>query len=183
MRTLTASYFMSLDGVIDAPQDWHFPYFSPEAIEIVETANAGVDALLMGRKTYEEWRAFWPHQSGSPMADFINSTPKFVASTTLAELDWAPSTLLSGDVVAAVAELKSRTGGRIAINGSGTLTRHLLRAGLVDELQLLIHPLVVGMGKHLFEGGGGPVGLELVTRQVFPNGTAYQTYAPAGRAA
>lgn len=182
MRTLTASYFMSLDGVIDAPQDWHFPYFSPEAMAIVETANAGVDALLMGRTTFEEWRAFWPHQSG-PMADFINSTHKYVASTTLTDVDWAPSTLLTGDVVAAVAELKSRPGGRIAINGSGTLTRHLLRAGLVDELQLLVHPLVVGAGKHLFEDGGQPVGLELVTRQVFPNGTAYQTYTPADRAA
>lgn len=182
MRTLTASYFMSLDGVIDAPQDWHFPYFTPEAMAIIETANADVDALLMGRTTFEEWRAFWPPQSG-PMADFINSTHKYVASTSLAELDWSPSTLLTGDVVAAVADLKRQDGGRIAINGSGTLTRHLLRAGLVDELQLLIHPVVVGAGKHLFEGGGGPVGLELVTRQVFPNGTAYQTYAPVAQAA
>ncbi len=179
MRTITASFFISLDGVVDAPQAWHFPYADPEVMSVVDEATRGVDALLMGRRTYEEWKAFWPGQGGFPMADFINSTHKYVATTTLAELDWGPATILGDDVTARVAELKAGRGGGIAVNGSGTLTRHLLRAGLVDELHLLVHPVVVGAGKHLFEDGGASVGLDLVDHRAFPNGVTYQVYARA----
>jgi dihydrofolate reductase len=182
MRTLTASYFMSLDGVVDSPQNWHFPYADPEPMGIVEAATKGVDALLLGRRTFEEWKAFWPQQTGFPMADFINSTHKYVATGTVTDPGWAPSSVLSGDVVARVADLKDTDGGRIAINGSGTLTRHLLQAGLVDELHLLVHPVVVGSGKHLFEGGDAPVGLQLANQQTFGNGVTYQVYRPAGAA-
>ena len=183
MRTISASYFISLDGVVDAPQEWHFPYVTPELMSTIDTAIKDVDALLMGRQTYQEWQAFWPHQAGFPMADFINNTHKYVATSTLSDLEWGPATVLAGDVVEAVADLKAQPGGKIAINGSGTLTRDLLRAGLVDELHLMVHPLVVGTGKHLFQDGGSAVGLGLVDQQSFANGVTYQIYAPAPPAA
>ncbi|WP_149263539.1 dihydrofolate reductase family protein [Actinomadura sp. K4S16] len=183
MRTITASYFISLDGVVDAPQEWHLPYADPELMSVVGAATEGVDALLMGRRTYEEWEAFWPHQTGFPMADFINDTHKYVATTTLTDLGWGPSSVLGDAVITRIADLRNRDGGRIAINGSGTLTRHLLRAGLVDELHLLVHPLVVGTGKHLFEGGGAPVGLRLADQRTFGSGVTYQVYEPVAPAA
>jgi dihydrofolate reductase len=179
MRTLFASFFISLDGVVDAPQDWHFPYASSELMGVVDDATEDVDALLMGRRTFEEWKASWPGQSGYPLADFINGTHKYVVTSNGEDLGWAPSTVLSGDVLAAVADLKAQPGGRIAINGSGTLTRHLLSAGLVDELHLLVHPIVVGTGKHLFEHGTAPVGLELIATRTFANGVAHNVYVPA----
>jgi dihydrofolate reductase len=183
MRTVTASFFISLDGIVDAPQDWHFPYATPELTEVVEEATRGVDALLMGRRTYEEWQAFWPTQAGYPLAEFINGTHKYVASRSLSRLDWGPATLLSRDVVDRVAALKEEAGGAIAVNGSGTLTRHLLRAGLVDELHLLVHPVVVGTGKHLFEEGAETVPLALASHRTFANGVTHQVYRPAASTA
>ncbi|MBL7497909.1 dihydrofolate reductase family protein [Frankia sp. CNm7] len=179
MRPLTAHYFVSVDGIVDSPQDWHFPYANPEVMSVVGEATAGVDALLMGRRTFEEWRAFWPGQSGFPLADFINNTHKYVVTGTLSDPGWGPATILAGDAVPAVRDLKDQPGGRIAINGSGTLTRALLRAGLVDELHLLVHPVVVGAGRHLFEDGGAPVGLDLAAQRTFGNGVTYHVYKPA----
>ena len=183
MRTITASYFISLDGIVDAPQEWHFPYANEEMMQVVGSATEGVDALLLGRHTFEEWKAFWPSQAGYPLADFINNTHKYVATTTLTDLGWGSAAILEGDVVAAVADLKQQPGGKIAINGSGTLARHLLAAGLIDELHLMVHPLVVGKGKHLFQDGGTPVGLELAEQTAFSNGVAFHIYRPASNAA
>ncbi len=183
MRTITASYFISLDGVVDAPHEWHFPYANDEVMAVVGAALDGVDALRLGRHTFEEWKAFWPGQTGFPLADFINGTHKYVATTTLSDLEWGPATVLARDVVGAVTELKAQPGGKIAINGSGTLTRDLLRAGLVDELHLMVHPLVVGSGKHLFQDGATAVGLGLLDQQNLANGVTYQVFAPASPAA
>ncbi|MFD0575942.1 dihydrofolate reductase family protein [Dactylosporangium darangshiense] len=179
MRIITASFFISVDGVVDAPQEWHFPYANDDVARVVSHATRDVDALLMGRHTYEEWNAFWPTQRGYPLADFINGTHKYVASDTLTDLGWGPASVLSGDVVAHVAALKNSEGGNIAINGSGTLTRHLLQAGLIDALHLLVHPIVLGAGKHLFEAGTAPVGLSLQSQESFDNGVTYQVYTPA----
>jgi dihydrofolate reductase len=179
MRSITASYFISLDGVVDAPQTWHFPYANDDVMRVVSEATKDVDAILMGRHTFEEWKAFWPAQSGYPLADFINGTHKYVVSDTLTDLDWGPSTVISGDVVARVADLKNSEGGNIAINGSGTLTRHLLQAGLIDALHLLVHPVLVGAGKHLFEAGTAPIGLSLEFQESFDNGVTYQIHRPA----
>ena len=179
MRSLAAHYFISLDGVVDAPQDWHFPYANADLMDVVAAATQGVDALLMGRRTFDEWKAFWPHQSGFPLADFINRTHKYVATSTATDLGWTPATVLPGDVVDAVADLKTQRGAGIAINGSATLTRSLLRAGLVDELHLLVHPVMVGTGKHLFEDGGDPVSLELVHHRCLSNGVTHHVYKPA----
>jgi len=178
MRTLSAHYFISADGIVDSPQTWHFPYVGPEVEQILDTATTGVDALLLGRHTYEEWEAFWRGQSGFPFADFINDTPKYVASSTLTSVDWARSELLQGDVTEAVHRLKQQPGGRIAMNGSGTLLRSLLIAGLVDELHLLVHPIVVGSGKHLFEDGSQPLGLALASQRTLDGGVLYLTYTP-----
>jgi dihydrofolate reductase len=179
VRKLVASFFISLDGVVDSPQDWHSPYMDDE---IAGAIGAGMRAetIVLGRRTYEEWAAFWPHQpSDGAMADYINRTPKLVASTTLDRLEWETSSLIDGDVVEALTELKKQDGGEIAINGSGTLVRALLEAELVDELRLLIHPVVVGQGKHLFEGGGEPKGMQLAESQTFGSGVLNVTYRPA----
>ncbi|GAB3836832.1 dihydrofolate reductase family protein [Dactylosporangium cerinum] len=178
-RSITASFFISVDGVVDAPQQWHFPYATDDVARVISQATEGVDALLMGRRTFEEWKAFWPAQQGYPLADFINGTHKYVASDTLTDPGWGPASVLSGDVAARVAALKRTEGGTIAINGSGTLTRHLLQAGLVDALHLLVHPIVVGTGKHLFEAGTAPVGLSLASQETFDSGVTYQIYTPA----
>ena len=113
------------------------------------------------------------------MADYINGTPKLVASMTLDRLEWDSASLIEGDVLAALTELKKRDGGEISITGSGTLVRSLLEAGLIDELRLLVHPIVVGRGKRLFEGGTEPTGLELAESETFGTGVLNLTYRPA----
>jgi dihydrofolate reductase len=177
MRKLIATFFTSLDGIVDAPQEWHFPYMTPEIIDSIVSTFDETDSLLLGRVTFQEWQAYWSHQpSDGGMADFINSTRKYVASTTLDSVSWQGSELLAGDVSDAVRELKSQPGGTILVNGSGTLVRHLLLDGLVDELRVVMHPVVVGTGKHLFEEGGSPVGLKLVDVQQFTAGGIGLTY-------
>ena len=179
MRKIVASLFISLDGVVDSPQDWHFPYMNEQVMGAIgEGMNA--DTIVLGRRTYEEWAGFWPQQPGDGgMADYINGTPKLVASTTLDRLEWENANLIDGDVVAALTELKRQDGGEISITGSGTLVRSLLEAGLIDELRLLVHPIVVGRGKHLFEGGTEPTGLELSESEPFDTGVLNLTYRPA----
>ncbi len=180
MRNLNAALFVSLDGVYEAPQDWHFPYFSEEMEAVVGEAISTSDALLMGRVTYEEWSAFWPSQSpdSSPMAAFMNQTPKYVVSTSLEEVAWEGSTLLGGDVAKSVAELKAAPGQDITINGAGTLVRSLLKEGLIDELRLMIHPLAVGKGKRLFSDDD-ELSLKLIEATPFKSGVIYARYAPA----
>jgi dihydrofolate reductase len=180
MRKLVSSFFISLDGVVEAPQDWHFPYFNDEMGAVVGKAIAASDTLLLGRRTYEEWSAFWPHQdpAENPMAQAMNETPKFVASTTLDEVDWQNSTLLEGDLAKAVTELKAKPGKNIGMSGSATLVRSLLEKGLVDELRLLVHPVVVGSGAKLFEDGTAPVSLELVDSRTFQTGVLDLSYRP-----
>jgi dihydrofolate reductase len=181
MRQLTASFFMSLDGVVDSPQDWHFPYMNDEMANAV-AAGMDADTIVLGRRTYEEWAGYWPHQPrDGGLADHINRTPKLVASTTLDRLEWANASVIEGDVVAALRDLKETGGGELSITGSGTLVRSLLNAELIDELRLLVHPVVVGRGKHLFESGTTPKGLELVASKTFETGVMNVTYRPAAR--
>src|SRR5215207_7738491 len=171
MRKVVASFFISLDGVVEAPQNWHFPYFNDEMGAVVGEAIAASDAFLLGRRTYEEWAAFWPTEAAaeSPMADPMNGTPKYVISRTLDKIEWENSTLLEGDLAKAVTELKAKPGKNIGMSGSATLVRSLLELGLVDELRLLVHPLVVGSGAKLFENGT-PVSLELADSRTFSTG-------------
>jgi dihydrofolate reductase len=145
-------------------------------------ADTAADTILLGRRTYEEFAAFWPNQpSDVEFANQINNTPKVVVSTTLETVEWQNSTLIEGDVVEQLSLLKRQPGKDISITGSATLVRSLLRDGLLDELRLLVHPIVVGSGRRLFEDGGGRVPLKLVNSRTFSTGVLYLTYEPADR--
>jgi dihydrofolate reductase len=182
MRQLVANLFVSLDGVMEAPETWHFPYFDEEMGAAVGSGMSSADAFLLGRRTYQEWADFWPSQSGNGnlVADAMNSMPKYVVSTTLNEVAWQNSTLLKGDLAQEVARLKQQPGREISISGSATLVRSLLREGLLDELRLMVHPIVLGSGRRLFEQGNGPIPLELIESQTFASGVLNLTYRPAG---
>jgi dihydrofolate reductase len=182
MRKIVAGEFISLDGVVEAPNQWHFPYFNDEMGEAVGSDMTSAGALLLGRRTYEEFAAAWPSRpSDEPGADFMNNTPKFVVSTTLDKVEWQNSTLITGNFVEEITRLKEQPGKNIAISGSPTLVRWLLREGLLDELHLLVHPIVVGHGKRLFEGETGQVPLKLVDSKTFSTGVLSLNYAPADR--
>jgi dihydrofolate reductase len=176
-RKVVAGLFVSLDGVVEAPEKWHFPYLSEQMEAAVGQMYAEADTLLLGRVTYEAFAAVWPHQTGE-MADAINGIGKVVASTTLTEVTWNNSTLIEGDLVAVVKELKKQPGGTIALTGSISLIRALLAAGLLDELRLLVHPLVVGTGMRLFPEDTPPVPLELVRSAAFGGGVLDLIYRP-----
>jgi len=183
MRKIVAGLFVSLDGVFEAPDQWHFPYFDEEMGQAVQAQMEQGDAMLLGRKTYQEFAGFWPNQgSDVELADFMNGIPKYVVSNSLSTLDWQNSTLINGDVAAALTALKSRPGKNLNITGSGTLVRSLLREGLLDELRLLVHPIVVQKGKRLFEGEGDRVPLTLADSKTFGSGVLYLTYTPAAAA-
>ena len=180
MRKIVAGLFLSLDGVYEAPDQWHFPYWSDEMGEAVSEQMAAADAMLLGRVTYQEFAAFWPQQpSDGDIADHMNSTPKYVVSQTLDEVEWNNSTLVSGDVAAELTRLKAQPGKNLSVVGSGTLVGSLLRDNLLDELRLLVHPIVVGRGKRLFADEGEQKGLELVEAKTFSTGVLYLTYQPA----
>jgi dihydrofolate reductase len=181
LRRVVAVELVSVDGVMGSPEEWAFTYSNDEMEEANAAGMAASDAMLLGRVTYEGLAAFWPNQpGGTPMVDYINSVPKHVVSRTLEEpLGWNNSTLLEGDVAEGVAELKQEPGKDITIIGSGALVRSLLREGLLDELRLMVHPIVLGGGKRLFEDGGDRKALELVDSQTFGTGVLYLTYRPA----
>jgi dihydrofolate reductase len=180
MRKIVAGEFISLDGVVEAPDKWHFPYFNDEMGEAVGAEMTGADAMLLGRRTYQEFAAAWPSRpSDEPGADFMNNTPKYVLSTTLDEVEWQNSTLIKDNAVEEITRLKQQPGGTIFVSGSPTLVRWLLRERLLDELHLLLHPIVVGAGKRLFEDGIGQVPLKLVDSKTFSTGVLSLNYAPA----
>ena len=182
MRKVVAAEFLSLDGVMESPDKWHFPYFNEEMGQAIGEGFAAADAMLMGRVNYEEWAAFWPGQDPqeNPMAAQMNAMQKYVVSTTLEEpLGWQNSTLIGENVAEEIASLKQKEGGDIVISGSGALVRSLLQYGLLDELKLMIHPVVVGGGKRLFEDESEHKALKLVDSKTFATGVVYLTYRPA----
>ena len=178
MRKIVAGLFISLDGVVEAPDTWHFPYFNDEMGEAVGAQMAQSDTMLLGRVTYDEFAAYWP-DSTDDFAEFMNGTPKIVVSTTLDEATWQNSTLINKDVATELTRLKQQPGKNISITGSPTLVRTLLRDGVLDELRLLVHPIVVGAGKRLFEDGTGTIPLELVESKTFSTGVLALTYRRA----
>ncbi len=186
MRKITAGLFVSLDGVVESPEKWQLPYFNDEMGEAVGAVMAAADAMLLGRVTYQEFASYWPGVSSEeqPFAGYMNDTPKYVVSTTLEEpLEWNNSTLIKGNLAEEITRLKQRPGRNIGITGSATLVRSLLQDDLIDELGLMVHPVVVGSGKRLFMEGGDPKGLELVGSKTFGTGVVYLTYQPEGKAA
>ncbi|ACQ78709.1 bifunctional deaminase-reductase domain protein [Beutenbergia cavernae DSM 12333] len=189
-RKIVVGQFVSLDGVVESPQTWHFPYLNDEMGAALGQLYAEADTLLLGRATYEEFAAVWPHQTGA-MADAINGVRKVVVSTTLVDPDWQNTTVVAHDVLREVARLKESPGRDIAVTGSITLTQALLAAGLVDELRLLVHPIVLGAGRRLFADGGAfadgeapgrgatRVPLALASSTTFATGVLDLTYRPA----
>jgi len=179
MRKIVAGLFISLDGVVEAPETWHFPYFNDEMGQIVADQIAASDTMLLGRRTYEEFAAFWPNQADDvPLARDINGVRKLVASSTLDSVDWQNSELIGGDVADDLRRRKDEPGTDISITGSPTLVRSLLAAGVLDELRLLVHPIVVGHGKRLF-GDGATVPLRLASSRTLETGVQYVVYVPA----
>lgn len=169
MRKITSNFFISLDGVIESPDQWHFPYFDDAMNAAMDEAFARTDTLLMGRVNYEEWAAFWP-TTDNEMAPIMNGIEKYVASTTLETVEWENTQLLGPDTAAAVAGLKEQDGKGIALSGSATFAEWLLHEGLLDELRLMVDPLVVGSGRRLFSDGRPTRKLELVQSTTFPTG-------------
>ncbi len=180
MRKIVAGLFITLDGVVESPEKWHDPYFNDEMLAAVTSLMDAADTMLLGRRTYQEFAAFWS-SSEDPFAARMNDTPKVVVSTTLDTVAWQNSTLIRGNVAEQLTALKQQSGKQIGITGSATLVRSLLHDNLLDELHLLVHPIVVGSGKRLFEDGGNRVALTLVDSQTFSTGVLYLTYQPTGQ--
>ena len=178
MRKVVAGVMVSLDGVVEAPEAWTGPYFGPDLGQEVGSTTAEADTMLLGRKTYETFAASFADQSGG-MADAMNNTPKLVASRTLTEVTWQNSTLIKGDLAAELGRLKQQGGKNISISGSATLVRSLLRDGILDELRLLLFPVVVGAGARMFEGYGERLGLTLVDSHRFETGVVNLVYRSA----
>src|SRR4028118_434556 len=184
MRKVTAGLFVSLDGIVESPERWQLPYFNDEMGEAVGAAMAATDAMLLGRVTYQEFASYWPGVSGEeePFAEYMNNTPKYVVSRTLeGPLEWNNSTLIKGNLVEEISRLKQQSGKNIGITGSVTLVQSLLQEDLLDELGLMIHPVIVRSGKRIFEGWGEPKGVTLVETKTFSTGVVYLTYRPAGK--
>jgi len=179
MRKTVAGMLITLDGVVESPEKWHAPYFDDELGDMIDSAAAESDAMLLGRRTYEEFATFWTSLgSKESLAEFMNGKPKYVASTTLQELDWSNSSLVDGNLAETLDALKRQPGKNIQIYGSPTLVRSLLRDGLLDELTLLVHPIVVGDGQRLFENGNYGTALRLEKSRTLDTGVVALTYAP-----
>ena len=161
---------------------WARPLFDNEAMTFVDEVYQRADAFLFGRRTYEVFAGYWGvmDPGSSPIADALNTRPKYLASNMLTEPRWADTTVVSGDLAAAIGELKARPGGELQVHGSGNLVRWLLDNQLVDEITLLVCPVVVGQGTRLFPDNGPDMALDLVESRAFPKGITIQVYRPAG---
>ena len=197
---LTTITHVSVDGVMQglggADEDrrgeferggWALPLFDSEAETFLAEVFQRADAFLFGRRTYEIFAGSWgtgswgENQGNNPISVALNRRPKYVASTTLTDPQWADTTVLSGDVAAAVGELKAKPAGELQVHGSGALVRSLVDNQLVDEITLLTYPVVVGQGTRLFPASGPDTALELVDSRATPGGVIIQVYRPAGR--
>ncbi len=180
MRKIKSHFFISLDGVVESPDKWHFRYFDDEMGAAVGAGFATTDALLMGRVLYNEWAGYWPAHADEPFGDVMNSIKKYVVSNSLQAAKWLNSEIISGDVARQLTDIKAQDGGDITMSGSPTTVRWLLRQGLLDELNLLVHPVVVGDGlARLFPPDEPSTPLELLTAQTFETGVLNLSYAPA----
>ena len=178
MRKIVAGMMMSVDGVVEAPETWTGPYFSPELGQHVESVMAAGDTMLLGRVTYQTFAAAFAGNTSDPMAAQMNATPKVVVSTTLDRADWENSILIRG-TAEEITALKQQPGKNINISGSATLVAWLLREGLLDELDLLVFPVVACEGKRLFGNDAGKAALTLAACEAFSAGVAHLSYRPA----
>jgi dihydrofolate reductase len=197
---LTVTEHVSLDGVMQGlggPDEdprggferggWAIPLFDGEAAAFLDQVFQRADAFLFGRRTYEIFAGSWgtgtwgANEGDNAISVALNTRPKYVVSTTLADPSWADTTVLSGDVATAVGELKADTAGELQVHGSGTLVRWLLENDLVDELNLLTYPVVIGQGTRLFPDTGRDAGLDLIDSRPSSTGITIQVYRPRGR--
>jgi dihydrofolate reductase len=194
---LTTITHVSVDGVMQglggSDEDrrggferggWALPLFENEAATFLEQVYQRADAFLFGRRTYEIFASSWgaiADMRAHPIGVALNETPKYVASTTLSDPQWVDTTVLSGDVAAAIGELKAKPAGELQVHGSGALIRWLLDNQLVDEITLITYPVVIGQGTRLFPDAGPDIALDLVDSRPFPNGITIQVYRPTGR--
>src|SRR5215217_4731955 len=197
---LTVNMNVSVDGVMQGlggPEEdpsggferggWAMSYFDSETAALTGQVYQRADAFLFGRRTYEVFAGSWgtgswgANQGDNPISVALNMRPKYVVSTTLTDPHWADTTVLSGEVAAAIGELKAKPGGELQVHGSGALIRWLLANDLVDEINLLTYPVVVGQGKRLFPDTGPDTALELLESRAAPSGVILQVYRPTGR--
>jgi dihydrofolate reductase len=185
MRKITAGLFISLDGVVENPQDWHFPYFNDEMGAAVDATLGAADTVLLGRKTYDSFAGAWPAREAAgeedaDMAKALGDARKIVVSNQQLKFTWRNSEQLQGDLVEAVTALKNEQGDQnIAMSGSVSVVRQLLAAGLLDELHLLVHPIAVRKGMRLFDNGESPIPLRLISSEVFKTGVLNLVYGLA----
>jgi dihydrofolate reductase len=185
MRKITAGLFMSLDGVVEAPDQWHFPYFNDEMGAAVDATFGAADTMLFGRTTYDSFAGAWPDreeagEEDAPFAKKLGDVRKIVVSNQKLEFTWRNSEQLQGDLIEAVTALKNEPGdGTIGMSGSVSVVRQLLAAGLVDELHLLVHPIAVRKGFRLFDEGESRIPLELISSESFETGVLNLVYKPA----
>ena len=186
MRKIVAGLFISLDGVVEVPDQWHFPYFNDEMGAAVDATLGSTDTVLFGRKTYDSFAGAWPEREAAGeedagMAKALGDARKIVASNQQLEFTWRNSEQLQGDLIEAVAALKQEPGdANIGMSGSVSVVRQLLAVGLLDELHLLVHPIAVRKGMRLFDEGEDPIPLTLIKAETFTTGVLNLVYAPAG---
>jgi len=184
VRKITAGLFISLDGVVEAPDQWHFPYFNEEMGAAVDAQLGAVDTILLGRETYDSFADAWPEREtaggeDAPFAEKLGDARKIVVSNQKLEFTWRNSEQLEGDLVEAVTALKNEPGGDIGMSGSVSVVRQLLDAGLLDELHLLVHPIAVRKGMRLFDESDTTRPLTLIRSETFKTGVLYLVYGPA----
>jgi dihydrofolate reductase len=181
MRKVVSWLFISLDGVVEAPNQWQFDVFDDTMIADLAAQTDAEDAMLMGRVSYQEWASYWPTSTDEPYASHINNTPKYVVSTTLDDVEWGKwekPTLIKGNLAKEINKLKQQPGKNISVGGSPTLVRSLIKENLLDELKLMIHPVVVGRGKHLFTEDVDLRRLKLIDSKVTGTGVVIVAYQP-----
>lgn len=186
MRKLVITEFLSLDGVFQAPgpdgsgykyEGWTFPYSNQQFMDFKSKELEDADMLLLGRITYEGFAEAWPKHKGDAFSDKFNAMPKYVVSKTLKKAEWTNSHIISSNVVEEVKKLKAQTGGDIAVHGSGQLARFLLEHKLVDQINLLVYPIILGEGKKLFEGAS-KTELKLIEFETFTTAIVKLIYQP-----
>jgi dihydrofolate reductase len=189
MRKLNAALFITLDGVYEAPggeptipedrRGWSMPFTDDEVGQVIGAAMAASDAMLLGRRSYQDFAAYWPNVSeDDPFGAIMNNRTKYVVSRTLDKAEWKNSHLIKGDVVAELHKLKQQPGQAISTVGSGTLVRSLLQHELIDELQLMLCPVVLGVGKRLFDGADFMKSMKVLEVRPFNSGMTYLRLQP-----
>jgi dihydrofolate reductase len=179
LRKVIAGLFTSIDGVVDAPHQWNTPYLNEQIGQTIASSLAQADLLMLATKTYKEFAAFWPHQTNNPLAGLMNNKRKCIVSNSLKTLEWQNSTLISGkNLVAEVIKLKEQAGNDIWVPGSPALVRSLIQADLLDQLRVIICPVVVGAGARLFDDITPKTAFKIADAMTISTGAVQLTYVP-----